>query len=313
MHPDRRFIARASLSIWLLAAACGSEHGVDQNTAARGGAQAGGSEPEEPPLSARLMSFNLRWDGFDDGANAWSHRREIVVRVLRDFGPDSVGTQEAMVRQIDDLETAIATLESCRFDNDPVYVRTQQILYRSDRFDRIEANGYLIAEGLNENGTICYCTWVRLSDRNAGRSYYHYNVHLDHRDAASRELGVVRMVKHIANRATDDPFVVTGDFNTAEDSPTMAFLRGEQTLTDENGVEYTSPVPLVDTYRCLYPDAVNSGPGGGFGGHRNGRKIDYVLVAAGAAMIHAAASLHINVDGRYPSDHFPVTAVVEWP
>jgi len=273
-----------------------------------------GREPRAPPapLEVRVMTFNLRWDGFDDGANAWSQRRDVACRVLREYGPDSVGTQEPTIRQIRDIETALPALASYRFDNDPRYVRTQQILYRRDRFDRVDAGGFLVAEGTNEEGTVRYCTWVLLADRTTGRRYYHYNVHLDHRDLRSREASVVRLMRHIAARGSDDPFVITGDFNTGEQSPPMAFLRGSRTLPDENGAAYANPIPLVDTYRVLFPDAPDSGTAGGFRGRRNGAKIDHVLVAAGAATVREAGILHTSEDGRYPSDHFPVTAVVAW-
>ena len=275
----------------------------------------GCGEPVRPPgpLAVRVMSFNLRWDGFKDGKNAWPHRRELVYRVLRESAPDSVGTQEPMIRQIQDIEDALPQLDSYRFDNDPAFPRTQQILYRGDRFDRIESDGFLVAEGTNEQGTVRYCTWVRLKDRSTGRSYYHYNVHLDHRDRQSRTQSAVRLVKHVASRATGDPFVITGDFNAPEKGPTMAFLFGKQPLPDEAGAEYVNPLPLVDTYRFLHGDAPDSGTAGGFRGNRKGGKIDHVLVAAGAATIREAAIIHTNEDGRYPSDHFPVSALIEWP
>jgi len=275
--------------------------------------------PPRAPLVVRLMSFNLRWDGFDDGANAWVHRRDLVCQVLRDFGPDSVGTQEPMKRQIADIEAAIPTLASYRFDNDPVYTRTQQILYRRDRFDRVDAGGFLVAEGENEDGTVRYCTWVLLAERATGRRYVHYNVHLDHRDADSRRASVVRLMRHVVARGRDDPFVVTGDFNTGEKSPEMAFLRGERTLPDPDGdgdgdgAAVTNPIPLVDTFRALHPDAEDAGTGTGFRGNRRSGKIDHVLLARGAAEVREAEIVRTNEDGRYPSDHLPVTAVVAWP
>jgi endonuclease/exonuclease/phosphatase family metal-dependent hydrolase len=265
------------------------------------------------PLSVRVMTFNLRWDGFDDRRNAWEFRRDIVYRVLNESRPDSVGTQEPMRRQVADIEAAIPTLSGYEFVNDPKYVRTQQILYRNDRLDRVEADGFLLAEGTNQGGTVRYCTWVRLRDRATGRHYYHYNVHLDHRHADSRQRSAVRLMKHIAARAHSDPFVVTGDFNTAEGSPTMKFLRGERTLPDAQGMEYANPIPLTDTFRLLHPGAPDSGTAGGFRGRRGRSKIDHVLVQAGAAKVREAQIIHTNVDGRYPSDHFPVTAVIEWP
>ena len=276
------------------------------------GTQPPATRPPPGPLSVRVMTFNLRWDGFEDGKNAWSERREVACEVLRAFAPDAVGTQEPMVRQIDDIVAAIPALAQYRFDNDPVYTRTQQVLYRRDRFERVAGGGFLVAEGTNEEGTVRYCTWVRLTDKVDGRSFEHYNVHLDHRDLISRQLSVVRLMQHLAGRTTPYPFVVTGDFNTGENSPPMAFLRGERTLPDAGGREYTNPIPLVDTFRVLHPEAKDAGTAGGFAGKRGGGKIDHILVARGAATVLEAAIVHTQVGGRYPSDHFPVTAVLEW-
>lgn len=292
----------AGLVLLLVLAACG-EPQVEETTQPR----------PQGPLSVRVMSFNLRWDGFKDGKNAWVHRRDVVYRVLREFDPDSVGTQEPMKRQIQDIEDSVPALASYRFDNDPVFTRTQQILYRKGRFERVAAGGFLVAEGTNEGGTVRYCTWVRLEDKRSGRSYDHFNVHLDHRDPSSRMQSAVRLMKHIAGRDSDRPFVVTGDFNAPENGPTMAFLFGKRTLPDEDGAEYTNPIPLVDTYRVLYPQDKSAGTASGFAGKRKSRKIDHILVAAGAATVRGASIVRTSEDGRYPSDHFPVTAVIEWP
>jgi endonuclease/exonuclease/phosphatase family metal-dependent hydrolase len=44
----------------------------------------------------------------------------------------------------------------------------------------------------------------------------------------------------------------------------------------------------------------------------NGPKIDYVLVPHGTEVL-AAEINRVSRDGRYPSDHFPVTARVRLP
>ena len=267
--------------------------------------------PPTSALQARIMSFNLRWAEMDDGPNNWEFRRDVAYEVLEDFTPDTVGTQEPTAYQIDDIEAhfdGIAVqpeLDSYRFST-----YTQQVLYNNEHLTLLGAGGFLLHEGVDGTGDIHYCTWVHVQDVITGRAYYHYNVHLH---GGTAKLSAIRLMQHIAVRSTNDPFVVTGDFNAAENSAVINFLRGEQTLPDIDGQPYTNPIPLVDTYRVLHPDATNSGTAGGFSGSQTGNKIDYVFVQAGAASVLTAEIVHTNLDGQYPSDHFPVTAVIEWP
>ena len=46
-------------------------------------------------------------------------------------------------------------------------------------------------------------------------------------------------------------------------------------------------------------------------GNTAGEKIDYVLVQAGAEVI--SAEIRAGRNDRYPSDHFPVTAILRLP
>jgi endonuclease/exonuclease/phosphatase family metal-dependent hydrolase len=88
---------------------------------------------------------------------------------------------------------------------------------------------------------------------------------------------------------------VTGDFNASEESPAIAALCG-------------GTRPLRDTFRELHPDE-EAGTFHGFRGRAGSRKIDGVFVTAGWRATEAAV-VRANRDGRYPSDHFPVTAVL---
>jgi endonuclease/exonuclease/phosphatase family metal-dependent hydrolase len=64
---------------------------------------------------------------------------------------------------------------------------------------------------------------------------------------------------------------------------------------------------LVDTFRVLHPDVKDVRTGHSFRGGRKGYKIDYVLAQPSAQVLEAQI-LYDNVDGRYPSDHYPVMA-----
>jgi endonuclease/exonuclease/phosphatase family metal-dependent hydrolase len=57
----------------------------------------------------------------------------------------------------------------------------------------------------------------------------------------------------------------------------------------------------------LHPDLKDVRTAHEFKGTRQGNKIDYVFVPQGTKVLEAEI-LYDNVNGRYPSDHYPVTA-----
>jgi endonuclease/exonuclease/phosphatase family metal-dependent hydrolase len=69
---------------------------------------------------------------------------------------------------------------------------------------------------------------------------------------------------------------------------------------------------MVDTFRGLHPDAKDVRTAHGFRGTRKGNKIDYIFTPSNVKVLEAQI-LYDNIDGRYPSDHFPVTATLRLP
>jgi endonuclease/exonuclease/phosphatase family metal-dependent hydrolase len=181
-------------------------------------------------------------------------------------------------------------------------------MYRTSRFDLEEAGTFWCSETPEQTGSIAWgaklpriCTGARLTDRDSGRAFYIYNVHFDHESQASREGSAVLLLQRIASRDHRDPVIVTGDFNAGEGNPAMLYIVGLG--------EPPPPVNLRDTFRAVEPDASEVGTFNGFVGTTSGEKIDAVLASDGWAT-EAAAIVRTSRDGRYPSDHFPVVAVV---
>jgi endonuclease/exonuclease/phosphatase family metal-dependent hydrolase len=293
-----RFLARfpaAVLLLCLLATACRSPapHGPQASAATA--------------LDVIVMTFNIRWDGFDDGANSWEHRRDLAAGVIRSSGADVIGVQEASPAQVRDLLDRLPGFRAFDAGDRSDVV---PILYRADRFRLDKAGGFWLVESSALSGGTRKCTWVRLVERSTGLAFRQLNFHLDHRSLPSREQSVVEVSRHLAELDSADPFVVTGDFNTGEDSPPMQFLRGEISLVGRDGSPVWNPVPLVDTFRLLHPGEEEvCTAGDDFLGGRRGEMIDHVLVPRQVRVL-AAEIRHDERDGHYPSDHFPVTAQV---
>jgi endonuclease/exonuclease/phosphatase family metal-dependent hydrolase len=276
---------------------------------------------EDELLAADVMSFNIRYGSAADGEDRWDKRKDLVCDIIRYQSPDVVGLQEALDFQIEYILDAVSGYGMIGEGRDGGSAgEYSAILYWADRFDVAEHGTFWLSDTPEVpsrhwgNACVRICTWGRFVERESGRAFYLYNTHLDHVSQPSREKSVRLIMERVSERGHPDPFVLTGDFNAGEDNPAIGYLVGDATRAsgtmvaagDATGDDVT-PLPLVDAFRVLYPDAGSVGTFNGFEGKTGGDKIDYVFVTPDTEVSHASI-LRMHDEGRYPSDHFPVTA-----
>lgn len=269
-----------------------------------------GPAQQAPRPAVDVMSFNIRYGTANDGENHWTLRRDFLFDVVRSIDADIVGLQEALDGQIQELLDAAPAYAALGVGRDDGRARGEYaaILYRRTRFRVADTGTFWLSETPDEvasktwgNSITRICTWARLVDRD-GRAFWVYNVHLDHQSQPSRERSTALLAERIRSRRyPSEPVIVTGDFNAGEDNPAFASFRIGR------GAE---PPLLIDTFRVKAPDENVVGTFSGFKLDATaGPKIDYVLVEPGTDVLDAAI-VRTSRDGRYPSDHFPVTARV---
>lgn len=269
------------------------------------------ARPFEDDGNVRLMSFNIRYGTADDGENVWENRKGLVFDVICGYKGDVVGLQEALRFQIDEIRRALPEYGEVGAGREDGKKEGEYccILYRKDRFKAAEEGTFWFSNSPWVPGSIHWgnectriCTWVRLIDKETGEGFYVYNVHLDHVSQPSREKSAELLAKKVDRREHDEPFFVMGDFNAAEDNKAIHYLRGWG--------ETTSPVVMVDTYRIVHPFEKEAGTFHGFRGGRDSEKIDYIFTDIKTKVLEAEI-VRTHEGGRYPSDHFPVTAEVD--
>ncbi len=263
----------------------------------------------------KVMTFNIRYGTADDGPDGWAHRRQMVLDRLAWHGADVVGLQEAVDFQIAEIQrglTGYALLTAGRDDGKQAGEHCS-ILYRRDRFRLADSGTFWFSNSPWVPGSMHWgnripriCTWVHLIERDTGRGLYVYNLHLDHRSQPSRFKSAELLARIVAQRDPRDPVVVMGDFNMGLDNAAMLYLRR---LGYPN-----APLELLDTWRLLYPDKPDRRTYHGFGGGIDGVKIDHILIEPDTVVLDAQIDRFANDQGRYPSDHYPVTATLRpWP
>lgn len=271
--------------------------------------------PVIPGPKVKVISFNIRVGTANDGENAWDQRKGIVFDFLGQQDADVVGMQEDLrfqLLEIDDAVTGYKRVGVGAVDG-MTSGEFNAIYFKKDRFSLDAHDTFWLSDTPGKAGSKTWgndhprsVTWARLIEKDTGYGFYVFNTHLDHISQNSREKGAVLLAKRVASRDEPEPFVVTGDFNAAEGNLAIRFLKADAKIGGD-----ANAAPMVDTFRIFKPDATAVGTAHGFNGGTGGNKIDYVFAPPGHTVVNAYIS-HYNVDGRYPSDHFPVVGVVRF-
>lgn len=259
----------------------------------------------------RVMTFNIRYAGAADGEDAWPKRKEMVLDTIRKFNPDLLGMQEVVDTQLVFLTEQLTeyTAIGVARDDGKKKGEATPVFYRKSRFKAVpEGSGtFWLSETPAVAGSKSWdsslpriATWAKLRDAKNGDSELCYlNTHWDHRGNQARLESGKLIHRWLAEHAAGLPTIVTGDMNVTEDHA------GLRALTAGEGPQ------LVDIFRQLHPTAgEEEATFHGFSGKTRGRRIDFIL-AAGLRGTEATID-HTNRQGRYPSDHFPVTGVLEY-
>jgi endonuclease/exonuclease/phosphatase family metal-dependent hydrolase len=235
---------------------------------------------------------------------------------MRDFGANVLGLQEALRFQLDEIAKTLPQYDEIGVGRDDG-VRAGEyaaILYDRRRLTPLDQGWFWLSDTPEVPGSMTWgnhhpriVTWARFTDRVREKSFYVFNTHWDHESQLARERGASLLMQRIkARAATGDPVLLLGDFNVGLNNPAF------QTLLEPLG-EAPEAEAFADTFRTRYPAATDRiGTFHEFRGHRDGDKIDAVL-ASRAWQVLDADIVHVSQGGRYPSDHFPVTATLVLP
>lgn len=260
-----------------------------------------------------VMSFNIRYAGANDGANAWDRRRELVRCEIERESPDVLGLQEVEAVQADWLRGALPAYGFHgvgRADGERKG-EFAPVMFRTERFEMLEGGHFWLSETPEVPGSRGWdgacermASWVRLRDRATSGTLLVLNTHLDHVGVRARSGGLALIRERLGTlRREGDAVIVTGDFNTGAD--------GEQAPTLIGG---EGPLRLVDTFRDVFPTRDDDeATFNAWLFTLKGERIDWVLASPDLCAVSAAIDRRVP-GGRHPSDHYPVTARLRrWP
>ena len=275
-------------------------------------------------MRLRVATFNIRQGYGLDGTHAWPLRRAAAAAAIARLHADVAGLQEVLGFQERYLLDRLPTYAACGAGRDDGGGRGERcsILYRHERLELLDWTTRWFSDTPDMPGSrtwgnpvprVATLGWFREADgryperapkapaaatagagARASATFGFADCHWEGASAASRLRSADAVLEWIAG---DLPWVVVGDLNcTANDPALQRLLAGG----------------LRDPLEALGA----SGPGAGTHHHWDARtdwtRIDFVLVTP-QWRVRQAAVLQDPVDGRLPSDHWPVAAALELP
>lgn len=253
----------------------------------------------------KVASYNIRMDTDRDGVNAWPNRKDFVKHLIQYHDLDIIGTQEGFVHQIEDLmEIPGYAYYGKGRDDGAKAGEHSAILYKASRFQLLDSGDFWLREnptepGLGWDATCCnrICSWAQLLDKDSQKTVYVFNVHFDHQGVQARVDSGKLMAEKIRKIAGDAPAICTGDFNSLPDSPQIASMKTVlQDSYEETQLPPYGPVGTANGFVFTAPLK---------------NRIDYVFVSTHFNVINYAALTDAK-NQRYPSDHLPVVAKIQW-
>ncbi len=291
-----RRLAIALVSLWLVPAAA--------------------SAADQPPGEVRVMTFNIRYGTANDGENRWASRREWLVQTIKAFGPDLLGTQETLGFQRDYLAEQLPGYGVLGVGRDDGREQGEMmaLYYKQERFQQLAAGHFWLSETPDKAGSKSWdsslprmVTWIKLQDlkQSAAPPIALFNTHFDHRGPQARLQSARLIREQIGSLGRGCAVIVTGDFNSGEGSEPYQALFGER-----DG----KASPLIDCYRAAHAQrGPEEGTATGFrADSTRGPRIDWIACSRDWAVVSSAID-RTSKDGRTPSDHFPVTAILRRP
>lgn len=255
----------------------------------------------------KVATYNLRYANKNDIGNLWEDRAPYVAGLIDFHEFDIFGTQEGLVEQLIDLDKLLPAYRRYGVGRDDGKTKGEHsaIFFKKDKFSLLDSGDFWLAEnpaipGKGWDATCCnrIVSWVKLKEKQSNREFYFFSAHYDHEGPIARRESSHLVLAKTKEIARGLPIIFVGDLNAIQTSEPYEILQKSGSL--------------IDTYTLVNTPYRNNGSFNAFKTPNNTRIIDHIFVSPGFS-VKKWGVLTDSYFGKYPSDHFPVVSVINFP
>ena len=256
-------------------------------------------------------TYNIRYENQGDykKGNGWKQRCPVVCAQINFQHPDVLGTQEVLAEQLDDMKALLTDYDYIGVGRDDGKRKGEHtvIFYDRKTIRLLQQGHFWLSETPDKPGlgwdAACtrICTWGKFRSRKAGKTFYFFNLHMDHVGIVARRESAKLVVNRIKEIAKGAPVILTGDFNVDQHDTIYSI--------------FTTSGLLNDSYEHSKQRFAENGTFNGFNPDRKtDSRIDHVFVSPCFNVMRYGilTNCYWSDNGnRLPSDHYPVFVRLE--
>lgn len=260
----------------------------------------GACKQEEQTVDIRIMSYNILNPDWTSAPNTAVEDRIVLVRdIVNDFAPDVIGLQEAEVKWQAAIEVALCDNGTYKFAcklNKTEKPNMTTFLYNTKTLKLVDE--YVI--DIDEHSDIRVVSMAIFEKISDGKRFLVTNTHpspsISQAENYKRHMEyITTILKYHFNKNSDMPIIMTGDFNTREQSEYYTKLMNDLGVKD---AKYEAETLVRDYSTC---SGFNKQPVKG-----NAYCIDHIFVNNNVDV--KLFDVIIDHDVQKASDHLPIYA-----
>jgi endonuclease/exonuclease/phosphatase family metal-dependent hydrolase len=182
----------------------------------------------------KIITFNIRYDNPDDGANSWENRKEEVFTFLNKEKPDLWGGQEVLHHQLQDILIGLPEYDFIGVgrENGKTKGEYSPIFFDKSKISLVRNGTFWLSNTPNKVASVGWdaaleriTTWGIFTVKATGQEVAVFNTHFDHVGKIARMKSADLILKKIKEIAKDKPIVLMGDFNVTENSEALEGIK----------------------------------------------------------------------------------------
>ncbi len=221
-------------------------------------------------------SYNIRCVMHSDKTKGdiWENRYPKLCAQINFVEPDIFGTQEASHKQLKQMLTVLKDYSYIGVGRDNGMKKGEHsaIFYNKTKYELLDSGNFWLNESPDkpvigwDAAKKRICSWGLFKEKSSGKKLFFFNLHLDHKGKEAIEKGSQLVLKKIKEIANNTPVILTGDFNSDQNSPAYNTI-------SQSGF-------LFDTYTLAENIFAENGTYNAFSSDKKtNRRIDHIFVS----------------------------------